>query len=133
LLIFAAHFLINCIMQNFKELKVWQKSHLMVLKIYENTRLFPKEELYGLTSQLRRSAISVPANLAEGCGKDSRADVANYFQVALGSLHETEYYILLSKDLLYVADEKYKELDEKVQEVKAMLIALIKSVRNSKL
>lgn len=86
-------------MQNYKDLKVWQKSHLMVLKVYQLTNSFPKNKIYGLVSQYRRSAVSVSANLVEGCGKFTSNDIANFFQIALGSLHETEYYNLLSRDL----------------------------------
>lgn len=118
-------------MQNYKDLKVWQKAHQLVLKIYKATNVFPKEELFGLTSQLRRSVISIPANLAEGCGKHKTPDIANFFQIALGSLHETEYYILLAKDLNYLSFETAKELEDSTNEIKAMLIALIKSVRSS--
>lgn len=118
-------------MRNYNELKVWQKAHQMVLHIYETTKFLPKEELYGLTSQLRRAAVSIPANLAEGCGKNSKPDTVNFFQIALGSLHETEYYILLIKDLSYIRTEKYLDFDGNIKEVKAMLVALIKSIRTS--
>jgi four helix bundle protein len=117
-------------MQNYKDLKVWQKSHLMVLKVYQLTNNFPKNEIYGLVSQYRRSAVSVSANLVEGCGKFTSNDIANFFQVALGSLHETEYYNLLSRDLAYISVHDYKLMDEQLREIKAMLIALIKTVRN---
>ncbi|MBB6003228.1 four helix bundle protein [Arcicella rosea] len=117
-------------MQNYKDLKVWQKSHLKVLKVYQLTNNFPKNEIYGLVSQYRRSAVSVSANLVEGCGKFTSNDIANFFQVALGSLHETEYYNLLSRDLAYISEHDYKLMDEQLREIKAMLIALIKTVRN---
>lgn len=115
-------------MQNYKDLKVWQKSHLMVLKVYQLTNNFPKNEIYGLVSQYRRSAVSVSANLVEGCGKFTSNDIANFFQIALGSLHETEYYNLLSRDLAYISEPDYKLMDEQLREIKAMLIALIKTV-----
>ncbi|MCU0468794.1 MAG: four helix bundle protein [Arcicella sp.] len=117
-------------MQNYKDLKVWQKSHHIVLKVYQLTNSFPKNEVYGLASQYRRSAVSVSANLVEGCGKFTSNDIANFFQIALGSLHESEYYNLLSKDLAYISEEEYKNLEEQFREVKAMLVALIKTVRN---
>jgi len=84
-------------MQNYQELKVWQKSHVFVLEIYKLMDLFPKKETFGITSQMRRSAISIAANLAEGCGKKGVLDIANFFQTSLGSLHETEYYLLLAQ------------------------------------
>ena len=119
-------------MQNYQDLKVWQKAHAMVLMVYQLTKQFPKEEMYGLTSQLRRSVGSVPANLAEGCGKNNQLDTANYFQISLGSLHETEYYALLAKDLTYISESDFDHLDSSIKEVKAMLVALIKTVRTSK-
>jgi four helix bundle protein len=90
-------------MQNYKELKVWEKAHPFTLQVYEATKNFPKEELYSLTNQLRRSAASVPANIAEGCGKKSNLELAHYLNIALGSSNESEYLLLLSKDLGYLA------------------------------
>lgn len=116
-------------MQNYKDLIVWQKAHKMVLNVYKLSKKMPKEETYGLISQLRRCAVSVPANLAEGSGKNTAKDTANFFQISLGSLHETEYYILLSKDLQYITEEEYNLTNQIISEVKAMLISLIKKVR----
>ncbi|HET9056582.1 MAG TPA: four helix bundle protein, partial [Chitinophagaceae bacterium] len=90
-------------MQNYKELKVWEKAHDFTLKIYEATKIFPKEEIYSLTNQLRRAASSIPANIAEGCGKKSQLDFANFLNIALGSANEAEYYVILSKDLKYLS------------------------------
>ncbi len=118
-------------MQSYKTLKVWQKAHVLVLSIYELTNGFPKQELFGLTSQIRRSSVSIAANLAEGCGKATSKDTANFFQTSLGSLHETEYYLLLAKDLTYISNEIYEMRDYEIREVKAMLVSLIKTVRNS--
>ncbi len=78
-------------MQNYKDLKVWQKAHALTLIVYKITRCFPKEETFGITSQMRRASVSIPANIAEGCGRMTRPDIANFFQIALGSLHELEY------------------------------------------
>lgn len=118
-------------MQNYQELKVWQKSHVFVLEIYKLTDLFPKKETFGITSQMRRSAISIAANLAEGCGKKGMLDIANFFQTSLGSLHETEYYLLLAKDLQYISNEIFESRNQEIKEIKAMLISLIKTVRSS--
>ncbi|GHB77870.1 four helix bundle protein [Persicitalea jodogahamensis] len=118
-------------MQSYKTLKVWQKAHELVLWIYEMTNSFPKQEIFGLTPQIRRSSVSIAANLAEGCGKSTSKDIANFFQVSLGSLHETEYYILLAKDLAYISIQDFQKSDDKTREVKAMLVSLIKTVRNS--
>lgn len=117
-------------MQNYKDLKVWEKAHLFTLLTYQETKSFSKEELYCLTSQLRRSATSVPANMAEGCGKKTNPELAHYLNIALGSSNESEYYLLLSKDLQYLSDEKYIALNLLINEVKAMLIALINKVRS---
>lgn len=118
-------------MQNYQELKVWQKSHALVLEVYKMTDLLPKGETFGLISQMRRSSVSVAANLAEGCGKKGMLDVANFFQISLGSLHETEYYLLLSRDLNYITNEAFESRDMEIKEIKAMLISLIKTVRSS--
>ena len=117
-------------MQNYQDLKVWQKSHQFVLSVYQLTNDFPKNEIFGLTSQMRRATVSIPANLAEGCGKNSTLDIGNYFQISLGSLHETEYYLLLSKDLHYISIEIFEKRNSEIREIKAMLISLIKRVRN---
>ena len=111
---------------------VWHKAHELVLKVYEISKIFPKEEIYGLTNQLRRCSISIAANIAEGCGKLTQNDTANFFQISLGSLHETEYYILLSRDLKFISESQFQDLDNQIREIKAMLISLIKKVRSSK-
>ena len=116
-------------MQNYKDLKVWEKAHQFTLMVYETSKHFPKEELYGLTNQLRRSAYSIPANIAEGCGKNTKADFANFLNIALGSANESEYFILLTKDLTYINTEKFETLSKLINEIKAMLIALIAKVR----
>lgn len=94
-------------MQNCKELKVWQKSHELTLKVYEQSRMFPKAELYNLTNQLRRCSSSIPANIAEGCGKMTQNDFVRLLNISLGSANETEYFLLLSKDLNYLSEEKH--------------------------
>ncbi len=94
-------------MQNYKDLKVWAKSHQLTLKVYEITKLFPKEETYSLTNQLRRAASSIPANIAEGCGKNSNLEFAHYLNISLGSSNETEYFLILSKDLTYLKEDDF--------------------------
>ena len=116
-------------MQNFKELKVWEKAHQITLSIYKVSARFPKEELYSLTNQLRRAASSIPANIAEGCGKNTQADLANFLNISLGSANETEYFLILSKDLNYLTEEQFSILSNGINEVKAMLISLIGRVR----
>lgn len=117
-------------MQNYKDLKVWEKAHQFTLAVYKESAIFPKKETYGLTNQLRRASSSIPANIAEGCGKNSKLDFANFLNISLGSANEAEYFILLSKDLNYITLEMYEILTKLVNEIKAMLIALITKVRN---
>src|SRR5436190_18912963 len=100
-------------MQNYKDLKVWEKAHSFTLKVYECTKLFPKEELYSLTNQIRRSSASIAANIAEGCGKNSKQEFAHYLNIALGSANESEYFLILSKDLKYLVEESFQLLFKK--------------------
>jgi four helix bundle protein len=116
--------------QNYKDLKVWEKAHSFTLQVYECTKVFPKEELYSLTNQLRRSASSIPANIAEGCGKNSNQEFAHFLNIALGSSNESEYFLILSKDLSYLKEEIFQTLFKLINEVKGMLIALINKVRS---
>ena len=92
-------------MRDFRELKVWEKAHLLTLKIYKVTKGYPKEELYGLTSQLRRACVSIPTNIAEGCVRSSDADFARFLYIALGSTSELEYLIVLSNDLKFIENK----------------------------
>ena len=119
-------------MQDFRNLKVWEKSHNLSLRLYGITKTFPKEELYGLTSQLRRSVISIPTNIAEGCGRFAHKETAHFMQIAFGSASETEYLILLAKDLNFLSVEEYNYLDSEIEEVKKMLSTLIKKIRTDK-
>ncbi len=116
-------------MQNYKDLKVWEKAHQFTLSVYRVSKSFPKEEIYGLTSQLRRAASSIAANIAEGCGKNTKNDFANFLNISLGSSNEAEYFVLLAKDLNYISLDEYDILIKMINEVKAMLIALIGKVR----
>ena len=86
-------------MQNFRNLEVWEKSHELTLKLYKSTTEFPREEIYGLTSQIRRACASIPTNIAEGSGRETAADFARFLQIAVGSASEVEYLILLAHDL----------------------------------
>ncbi len=117
-------------MQNYKDLKLWVKSHEITLKIYSIPRCFPKEEIYSLTSQIRRCSSSMPANIAEGCGKNSNTDFGRFLNIALGSANETEYFLLLAKDLGYLTIDDHRLLERSINEVKAMLISLIQKVRS---
>ena len=120
-------------MQSFRKLQVWEKSHNLTLRIYKLTSEFPREEIYGVTSQIRRACASIPTNIAEGCGRESSADFARFLQIAIGSASETEYLILLAHDLKYFTADQYAELMDTIVRVKKMLTALVKNVRmNSK-
>lgn len=116
-------------MQNFKDLKVWEKAHQLALIIYKAIASFPKDEIYSLTNQLRRASASVPTNIAEGCGKNTQADLANFLNISLGSANDTEYFLILSKDLNYLTEEQFTILSNSINEVKAMLTSLIGRVR----
>jgi four helix bundle protein len=115
--------------KNFRDLKVWSKSHQLTLAVYRAIRLFPKDELYGLTSQIRRSCSSIPANIAEGCGRGSDADLARFLQIAMGSASELEYHLLLACDLDLLPIHIHETLDSEVTEVKRMLTAFIQRLR----
>jgi four helix bundle protein len=118
-------------MQNYKDLKIWYKAHEFTVKIYEVTKQFPREEIYGVTSQMRRPASSIPANIAEGCGKFTQLDLARFLNIALGSANESEYFVLLTKDLSYLSLENFEILNKIINEIKAMLITLVKKVRQA--
>ena len=119
-------------MQDFRKLNVWCKAHRLTLDVYVATRVFPKEELYGLTSQTRRAAISIPANIVEGCGRDGGADLARFLQIAAGSASELEYHLLLAHDLQFLDGKTWKGLIGTVCEVKQMLTSLMQKVRLSR-
>lgn len=119
-------------MRDFKELKVWAKAHQLTLSIYRITKTFPKEELYGLTSQMRRSCASIPANIAEGCGRRGEAELARFFQIAMGSASELEYHLLLAYDLSLLNANDYKPLEANVTEIKRMLTSFIQKLRAEK-
>ena len=104
-------------MKDFHELKVWQKAHLLTLAVYQITATFPREELYGLTTQLRRSCASIPANLAEGCGRNGDAEFARFCSIAMGSASEVEYHLLLTRDLKLMKPKDYDALAQCTTEV----------------
>ena len=115
-------------MRAFRELLVWQKAHALTLALYRTTKDFPRDERFGLTAQARRTAASVPANIAEGCGRRTAADFARFVQIALGSASELEYHLVLAADLGILPHDEYSELEGAVIEVKRMLTGLIKKL-----
>jgi len=116
-------------MRDFRKLNVWQRAHHLTLTLYEVTRRFPREELYGLTSQIRRSAASICANLAEGCGRGGEKEFRRYLLIALGSASELEYHLVLSADLDYFVPSVYEELNREVTGVKRMLAGLLNKLK----
>jgi four helix bundle protein len=118
-------------LQNFKTLKVWEKGHELTLAVYKATVRFPKDELYGLTSQIRRACASIPANIAEGCGRGGKAELGRYLQIEAGSASELEYHLLLAHDLGLLLDAEYKPLDNRAVELKRMLSSFIAKLRDS--
>jgi four helix bundle protein len=115
-------------MKDFKDLRVWQKSHAVTLAIYRMTQRFPEEEMYGLTSQIRRAAVSIAANIAEGCGRRSDREFRRFLQIARGSASELEYHLLLARDLRFPSAQEYTSVQAAVAEVQRMLTALVKSL-----
>jgi len=115
-------------MRNFHELKVWEKAHRLVLAIYQLTLRFPADERFGLTLQIRRAAVSVPSNIAEGCGRSGERELARFLSIAAGSMSEVEYQLLFAHDLGYVNKETYRKLAQQVNEVKRMLNAFIQQL-----
>ncbi len=116
-------------MRDFRSLKVWEKAHQLTLAVYKATRTFPSEERYGMTRQLRRSAASVPTNIAEGCGRDSERELHRFMSIAAGSASEAEYQLLLARDLGYLAPDAYQGLHSRVTEVKRMLSGFMQRLK----
>lgn len=118
-------------MRDFRELKVWQKAHQVALEVYRQTRTFPADERFGLTAHLRKSATSVPSNIAEGCGRNGVKELARFMSIAAGSASELEYQLLLAHDLDYLPPVAYAALNEQVGEVKRMLYRFMQSLSSS--
>jgi four helix bundle protein len=115
--------------RDFRKQKVWEKSHLLTLEIYKVTERFPREEVYGLTGQIRRACASIPANIAEGCGKDGDADFARFLPISRGSASELEYHLLLARDLGFLSSDDYQRLSKETNELKQMLTNFIKKLK----
>ena len=116
-------------MKDFKKLKTWQKGIKLVIDIYKTSRIFPKEELYGLTSQMRRSAISIPSNIAEGAGRNSDKDFNRFLDISLGSSFELETQVIIAKELEFLSDIEFQDLTEKIQEEQKMITGLQRSLK----
>jgi four helix bundle protein len=119
-------------MSDYKKLKVWEDAHKFTIDIYNITKNFPNNEQYGLTSQIRRSSSSIPTNIVEGCGQLDNGNLIRFLGIAKGSAFEVEYQLLLAKDLKYINEKDYDELNEKIQKIISMLTNLIKSLRSKR-
>jgi four helix bundle protein len=111
-------------MRDFKKYDIWQLSHSITLEIYKITTVFPKDEAYGLSSQIRRSVSSIPTNISEGCGRNSDKEFNQFLNIALGSANETEYLLILSKDLKYLTEESFYDLESKINTIKSKIYKL---------
>ncbi|MGH7703763.1 MAG: four helix bundle protein [Gemmatimonadales bacterium] len=116
-------------MGSYKKLEVWQRAHRLAIAAYNATRGFPKSEQYGLTSQIRRAAASIPANVAEGCGRLGDREMVRFLQYALGSANELEYHLLLARELGFLSLEASTSLTPEAERIQRMLAALIRSLR----
>jgi four helix bundle protein len=118
-------------MRDFRQLNVWEESHSLTLEIYKATKLFPKEELFGLISQIRRASVSLASNIAEGCGRETIRDYAHFLQMAPGSAFEVDYQLILSKDLQYIEASEFELLSDKIDKIRRQLAKLIAKVRQA--
>ena len=116
-------------MRDFKKLEVWRRGHRLTLAVYNATATFPRKELYGLTSQMRRASAAISANVAEGCGRGSNVDLARFLQIALGSANELENHLLLARDLAFLQPADHKRFNGEVVEIQFMLASFIKSLK----
>lgn len=117
-------------MRDFSKLFIWQKSHKLVMSIYDITNKFPKSEMFGLTSQIRRASSSIPINISEGCGRESNKDFARFLQIAIGSACEVEYELLLAKELQYIGEIDYQNLSKEVITIRKMIIKYQSELKN---
>lgn len=108
-------------MRNFMQLEFGRRGHQLTLKIYKATQNFPREEMFGLTSQMRRAAMSIPSNIAEGCGRETNAELKRFLMIAAGSVSELQYQILLCKDLSHIREELYNELNEEIIAIRKLI------------
>ena len=115
-------------MKDFRTLQVWQKAHAFVLELYEVSQSFPAQESYGITSQIRRAAVSIPSNIAEGCGREGDPELRRFLLIASGSVSETEYQLQLCKDLCFLVESKYHPPNNQIIELKKMLNAFIQKL-----
>ncbi|MBS3944267.1 MAG: four helix bundle protein [Melioribacter sp.] len=116
-------------MNNHKDLEVWKQSIEFVKDIYERTKSFPKEELFGITNQIRRSAVSIPSNIAEGAARNHKGEFKQFLYISLGSLSELETQLIITREIKYLDDNQFVLLNEKLETVRKLLIGLIKFLK----
>ena len=116
-------------MRDFKQLKVWEKAHQFTLLVYKITNNFPGDERYGLTSQIRRAAASIPTNIAEGYGRSGQSERSHFLNIAIGSASEVEYQLILAKDLGYIYETQHCQCNENILEIRKMLISLYNKIK----
>ena len=117
-------------MRNYRDLEVWNKAHQLTLELYRKSRGFPKEEFYGLTSQLRRAAMSIGANLAEGCGRQTAAELARFVRISTGSASELDYHLLLAHDFAFLQPDDYRKLCHELTRIRKMLASLLATLES---
>ncbi|MDA6068469.1 four helix bundle protein [Flavobacterium sp. AC] len=117
-------------MSNFRTLLIWQKSMALITKIYLITNKFPKEEIFGLTSQIKRCSISIPSNIAEGSGRESNKDFLRFLNISIGSLFEMQTQLEIAKNITYLNEEEFNNLYEDSREVERMLVSFIKKLKD---
>jgi len=118
-------------MVNYKNYKVWEKSHRLVISVYNITNTFPKSEKFNLTSQINRACLSIPTNIVEGCGRETQKEFVRFLYISSGSAHELEYLILVSTELNFIKKEDSNLLLIEIDEIKKMLFSLIKKIKKS--
>jgi four helix bundle protein len=118
-------------MSHFRKILVWQKSISLVTKIYKTTSTFPKEEMFGLTSQIRRSSISIPSNIAEGAGRESTKDFLRFLYISMGSIFEMQTQLEIAKNIIYIKEEEFNHLYEDSREIERMLASLIRKLKDT--
>ena len=116
-------------MRDFRKLEIWKRSHKAVLHLYGVTKDFPTEEKYGITNQIRRAGVSIPSNIAEGCGHESKKEFARYLQMAAASTSELQYQLILAYDLGYLQEDQYAELASIIGDLKKMIFVYTKRIR----
>jgi four helix bundle protein len=116
-------------MQDFRKLDVWRRSHAFALRIYKISRQLPADERFGLSSQIRRAASSIPANIAEGCGRRGRTELRQFLHISMGSASELEYFLLLARDLDLIDTHSHRESEQELFEIKRMLAGLLQCLR----